>query len=173
MAESTDNEIAVWNLSLHRNLCNRIINTLRDWLYDHTIRDDDHTPTHYHATVHIETEGAQRGTLWADWHCQHCLIIYRYATVFVDTYNNLHAQMRALDTSGNIQEQENRTELVDLLSPPFHPIAGGTIAEILRQFTEQQHSPTSESESIGPSPERNIQINGSTLADITNLIPQT
>jgi len=77
MAELDDNQLTLaWNLGLHCNLCYQMISTLCDWLYDHTIREDSHPPSHYHATMHVETEGAHRGAIWAEWHCGHCLIIY-------------------------------------------------------------------------------------------------
>jgi len=85
--------------------------------------------------MHIETEGAHRGALWTEWHCEHCLIISRYAQGFNGTLDDLNRQMMEIDPIRNPPVDEH-TELINLLEPPFLPISGRTIAEILCQFAE-------------------------------------
>jgi len=69
---------------------------------------------------------------------------------------------------------DEHTELINLLEPPFLPILGRTIAEILRQFVERQQTPgpdpDPEQEQGQPLEQPHIQVNGGTLANITNII---
>lgn len=76
MTELADIDVTIWNLSLHHNLCDWIINIVHNWLYNYILWDNDHFPFYYHTTIHIKIKGTEKETLWTDWHCQYYLHNY-------------------------------------------------------------------------------------------------